>query len=234
MGKKVVAIVQARMGSKRLLGKMMMEIKGKPLVFYLLHQLKFSKQIEKVVLATSTLAENDSLAEYARRMGIEVFRGSEDDVLGRYLEAARKFKADIIVRITGDEPLIDPQITDDVIKDHLKKKADYTSTKLERIMSKGVDSEVFSIEVLEKVGRLAKSDYDREHVTPYIYNHPELFKINAYKPSNPKKIYPLEQRPVVTVDDANDFNLVKGIIEELFNEKKPILLGDVIKLINKL
>jgi spore coat polysaccharide biosynthesis protein SpsF len=230
---RIVCIVQARMGSVRLPGKMMKEILGKPMLFYVLNQLKFCKQINQVVLATSTLPDNDAMCDYAKKLGYEVFRGSEDDVLDRTLQAAKKFRADIIVRVTGDEPLIDPKITDEVIKDHLKSGADYTSTKIRRIMAQGMDSEVFATDVLEEVAEIATSDYDREHVTPYIYNHLNDFHINAYEPSNKKRIYPEDQRPILTVDDQKDFDFVTIIIKQLYKEGKPILLDDIIAFLKK-
>ena len=157
---KMIAIVQARMGSTRLPGKMMKKINGKPMVFYLPEQLKYSKLIDQVVIATSVQPENDEMYEYLKSIGVEVFRGPEDDVLKRFVMVAEKYKPDIIVRITGDEPLIDPFLVDKVIQEHIDSGADYTSTKeykkgeYIRTVPMGLDSEVFSTQGLMKIDKM--------------------------------------------------------------------------------
>ena len=225
---KVVAVLQARMGSSRLPGKAMKPILGRPMIYYCFHQLSFSKEIDKVVLATSTLPENDVLAEYAGSLGYDVFRGSEDDVLGRYLLCAKEHQADIIVRITGDEPLIDPFITDEVIQFHKKSGADYTSTKISRTLPQGIDSEVFSMDVLAAASQEAMSEYEREHVTPFIYANPGRFRIVGYESRefrNPDL--------VLTVDEKIDFERVERIIAALFREGFPITVKEVLEYMEK-
>jgi len=225
----IICIVQARMGSKRLLGKSMKAILGKPMIYYCFYQLKFSKLIDEMMLATSTLPDNDEMAKYVSSMGIEAFRGSEDDVLARFVEATKKCADDdIIVRITGDEPLIEPFIVDAVIKDHLKKKADYTSTKLVRTIPQGMDLEIFPKKVLLKIASLANTEFDKEHVTPYIYNHPNDFIINAYQS---KKSFAI--KPVLTVDVLEEFELIRKIIEGVYQEGKPMKAAQILKFIKK-
>lgn len=231
---KIIAIVQARMGSTRLPGKMMMRINGKPMVFYIPEQLKYSKLIDEVIIATSVQPENDEMYNYLKSSGVEVFRGPEDDVLKRFVLVVEKYKPDIIVRITGDEPLIDPFLVDKVIKEHLKSGADYTSTKeykdgkYIRTVPMGLDSEVFSAKGLLRIDKIAKTEFDREHVTPYFYMHPKEFKVHVYKNKPDYK-----GEPVLTVDNQEDFDFVKGIIEHLYTPKKPITLKQVVAFIKK-
>jgi spore coat polysaccharide biosynthesis protein SpsF len=225
----VIAIVQARMNSKRLPGKSMKEILGKPMIYYTFYQLKFSKLIDEMMLATSTQPENDEMARFVSTMGVKVFRGSEDDVLGRFVEATKGYGDDcVIVRITGDEPLIDPAIVDAVIKDHLKKQADYTSTKIIRTIPQGMDLEVFPKKVLLKTAELANADFDKEHITPYIYNHPNDFKIYAYQS---KKEFSI--KPVLTVDVIEEFELIRKIIEGIYKEGKPMKSSQILNFIKK-
>ena len=231
---KILAIVQARMGSTRLPGKMMKQINGKPMVFYLPEQLKYSKLIDQVVIATSIQPENDEMFEYLKSSGVEVFRGPEDDVLKRFVMVAEKYKPDIIVRITGDEPLIDPCLVDKVIQEHIDSGADYTSTKeykdgeYIRTVPMGLDSEVFSTQGLLKVDKIGTTDFDREHVTPYFYMHPNEFKVHVYKNKPDYK-----GKPVITVDNAEDFEFVKEVIETLYSEDKPITMNMVLDFVKK-
>lgn len=219
----IIAIVQARMGSKRLPGKAMKRINGRPMLYYCLHQLSFSRELGRIVLATSRLRENNILADYARSQSYEVFRGPEEDVLGRYLKCAVRFGAGTIVRITADEPLIDPFITDKVIRAHLKSGADYTSTKLARSIPKGADSEVISFRALKDAEKMARSRYDREHVTPYIYSNPQRYIIHAFRnrPAMGKEL-------LITVDEKKDFAFVSGIIRRLYDKNAPITVHMVI------
>jgi len=216
------------MGSTRLKGKVMKPIKGKPVIFYLLSQLKKSKLIDKIVVATSTKKENDVLVKFVKSLGFDVFRGSENDVLKRFYDCAKRYKAEIIVRITGDEPLIDPFIVDRVIRDHLSKKADYTSTKLKRTIPQGLDVEVFSINTLKVIYKLSKTKYEREHVTPFIYNNPNKFKINSFQT---KKRYSPDL--ILTLDTLKDFKFIKRIIEKLYKERKIIKMEEIIKFVLK-
>lgn len=231
---KILVVIQARMGSTRLPGKMMKKMGGKPMVFYLSEQLKHSKLIDQVVIATSVQPENDEMYEYLKSSGVEVLRGPEDDVLKRFVMVAEKYKPDIIVRITGDEPLIDPFLVDKVIQEHIDSGADYTSTKeykdgeYIRTIPKGLDSEVFSTEGLLKIDKIAKTEFDRVDVTPCFYMHPSEFKVHVYKNKPDYK-----GKPVITVDNAEDFEFVKEIIEALYSEEKPITGGMVLDFIGK-
>ncbi|MBU2892939.1 glycosyltransferase family protein [Colwellia sp. D2M02] len=173
--KKTVAIIQARMASTRLPGKVMRCVDGyeKPLIALLLKRLAQSAYIDEIVLATSSNAENDALCHYVSAQGFEVFRGDEDDVLQRMSQAAQQYNADDVVRITGDSPLIDSEICDLLIQSHQKNKADYSY--LSERFCEGVDCEVISISTLLRSEKQAKKASEREHVTLYAYNNPEQF-----------------------------------------------------------
>ena len=145
---KTIAIVQARVGSTRLPGKVLKEINGKPLIEILFHRLSNSQKIDKIILATSTNSENDLLASMIEKLGYEVFRGREDDVLGRYFEAANKYQSKSVVRITGDCPIIDPSLVDEVIFLYEKENADYASNTNPPTYPDGLDVEVFSVDSL--------------------------------------------------------------------------------------
>lgn len=165
---KVVAIVQARMSSKRLPGKVMADLCGRPLIAWVLDRVSKAEGVDAVWLATSDRLENDGLASYVMQLGYEVFRGSEEDVLLRFSETARRASADIIVRITADCPFIDPGIIRDVLNLRVKMKVDYATNTIDRKFPDGLDVEVFTRAALERAQSEASDAILREHVTPYI------------------------------------------------------------------
>lgn len=204
----IIGIVQARMGSKRLPGKVMKEVLGKPLIGYLLERLSRSKKIDGIVLATSVNKENDILCDYVEGIGYEVFRGSEQDVLGRYYQAAKKYNAKTVVRITGDCPLIDPGVCDELVKLYSKNGAEVA--RITPRLAEGLDCEVFSFKVLEYMHKNAERPSEKEHVTMYITNNPAIFKINVLEKAEDEGMYR------ITVDEPEDFEVVKNIIENLY------------------
>lgn len=175
---KVVAIVQARMGSTRFPNKVMQPIEGIPMIGILLDRLLLSKKIDQVVVATSVDSKNDSLVSFLDQKGISYFRGNENDVLDRYYQAASLNKADVIIRITGDCPLVDSRLVDEVIELFFSKTYDYVSNIDPPSFPDGLDIEVFSFSALEKTHRLAIKAFDREHVTPFLRESKEFFKTN--------------------------------------------------------
>ena len=222
---KVICIVQARMGSERLPQKVMRKIKGKPMISYTLNALKNCKYIDEVVLATSILEINDSLAKYVSDIGFEVFRGSEENVLERYKLASDKYGADIIVRVTGDCPLIDPIIVDNVITKFLMYDYDYVRLDVPNTFQRGFDTEVVSKKALNKVYELVCSDKNikkpeyqdfREHVTLYIYNKHNEFKIGYVKGEG---IYFDNRKINLSVDEPDDFKRVEQLIENRGSKK---------------
>ena len=201
-----IAIIQARMGSSRLPGKVMKEICGKPMIEILLERLSLSKKLDEIVLAVSDQPENKLLLDYVSQLGFKVFQGSEENVLERYFQAAAALKTSNIVRITADCPLIDPFLVDLIVEDFEKKNVEYLSNIYPRSFPKGLDTEIFSFQALEKAFNETSSPYNCEHVTPYIRESGE-FKVGNF--SNEKDWSNLRW----TVDWLEDFQLIKKIFE---------------------
>lgn len=226
---KVVAIVQARMGSTRLPGKVLTDVAGKPMLWHMLNRLKLSNKIDNIVLAIPSSVQNDRLEDLAKGLKLHCFRGSEEDVLDRYYKAAVKFGGEVIVRLTADCPLIDPRMTDRIIEEHLNSDVDYTSSGISRTFPWGLGAEVFSFDALERAYEEAKLDYEREHVTPYIYQHPNLFKIKAIEATGKLRRPDLR----LTVDTEEDLRLIKEIFKRLYRDDQAFYTEDIIDLLDK-
>ena len=178
---RVVAIVQARMGSTRLPGKVMKDLLGKPVLTRDVNRIRRAKCIDEVVIATTTRQEDDLIASLCEEEGWHCFRGSENDLLDRYYRAAQTFDADAVVRITSDCPMIDPGIVDKVIGEFLDlgEEVDYVSNTVPpRTFPRGLDVEVMTFAALECAWREDNDPALREHVTPYIYRNPETFRLH--------------------------------------------------------
>lgn len=201
---KVVAIVQARMGSTRLPNKVMKPIAGVPMIELLLARLARSSQIDEIVLATSTDERDTPLVEHVHKLAYTCVRGSESDVLDRYLVAARQAQADVVVRITGDCPLIDPALVDQAIARFKAEGVDYLSNVAPATYPDGLDTEVFTLQALERAGRESQDSFDREHVTPYL-RKPGLFKTDVMRHS--EDLSSLRW----TVDEPSDFEVVAAV-----------------------
>lgn len=211
MQMRIVGIVQARMGSTRLPGKVLKEVNGKSLLAYQIERMRKSSLIDDLVIAT-TPQGNEEIIDLCNKLGVAYFIGSELDVLARYYEAAVKFNTDIVVRMTSDCPLIDSAIIDNVIRMYLNGEYDYVSNTQVRTFPRGMDTEVFSIEALKEAFINAKIDYEREHVTPYIYLNPNRFNIGQYV-SNKDNYSNLR----LTVDTKEDFELISILINDLYS-----------------
>jgi spore coat polysaccharide biosynthesis protein SpsF len=224
--KSTVAIVQARYSSTRLKGKIFKEISGKPMLWHVLNRLSYSKLIDKIVVATTLDKEDDQTEEFCRANHIPYYRGSMEDVLARYYEAARVFNAGTIIRITSDCPLIDPVIIDKMLTEYelVKDLCDYMSNVVQRTFPRGLDTEIFSFNALEKASSEAKTKYEREHVTPFIYTNSALFKIKSYTSDVDYSFHRW------TVDTEEDFKLVEAIYNYLYKPDQLFFLEDVIKL----
>jgi spore coat polysaccharide biosynthesis protein SpsF len=226
VSKKRIAIIQARMGSTRLPGKILKDIQGKPMLWHVINRVNYSNLIDKIVIATTDNKEDDKIEGFCKTNDISSYRGSQKDVLDRYYQVARIYQADLIIRITSDCPLIDPDIIDKAIEHYLnnKEKVDYVSNTLERTYPRGMDAEVFSFGVLEKVWQKAKKQYEREHVTPYIYENPDTFNLSCIKNENDLSYLRL------TVDEEKDLELVIGIYKKLYKKNNIFYLEDIVKL----
>lgn len=216
------------MDSTRLPGKAMKLINGKPMIYRIFHALSKSKNIGRIIVVTSNNESDDILVKFLEKNGIEYFRGSKKDVLDRYYQAANKLGANWIIRITGDCPLIDPNIVDSVIEEVIRKNLDYASNVGIRSFPIGYGVEVFTYDTLKKMHESARDPDDREHVTLYLRRNPNLFKIGNIT-AQESKSHP-EWR--VCVDMKQDLNLVRKIF--MHYEKKDIITyEDVIKLFKK-
>ncbi len=221
---KKVAIIQARMTSTRLPGKVLKEVLGKPLLAYQIERVKRSKLVDEIVIATTINETDIPIVNLCDKLGIKYYRGSEEDVLSRYYEAAVIAKADIIIRLTSDCPVIDPYVIDQVINYYLisNNNYDYVSNSLVRTFPRGMDTEVFSFEALVNAYYNAKKKYEREHVTPYIYQNTDKFQIaNVENKSN-------ESKYRWTVDTEEDFLLIKKIIEEQYKKNRNFTMVDIL------
>ena len=208
----ILAVLQARMSSSRLPGKVMRPVAGAPMILRQIERVRRARRIDRIVLATSTHDSDTPLAEGVEAAGIAVWRGPLEDVLARYLGALDAFgPADHLVRLTGDCPLADPEVIDAVIALHLERGADYAAnTPAHRTYPKGLDVEVMRADCLRQAGREGLDPYEREHVTPYLYRHPELFDL--------KFLSQAAQEGEVrwTVDRPDDLQFVQAVYDALY------------------
>lgn len=223
---KTVAIIQARMGSTRLPGKVLKPLAGKTVLGWVVERVKVSALIDEIVVATTIDPSDDDIVKEMRKNDIVTYRGSVEDVLGRYYECAQWRDADVIVRLTSDCPLLDPGVIDMVVKTREKEKVDYCSNTLERSFPHGADVEVFTFESLEKAFLHGHSPSEREHVTPYIWGHPDLFKLTNVAAS------PELCRPDIriTVDTEADYMFMRAAYDHLGRRVFP--LSEVIELVD--
>jgi spore coat polysaccharide biosynthesis protein SpsF len=209
---KIVAIVQARMGSSRLPGKVLKDLGGETVLARVVRRLRRSALIGDIVVATTVSAADDAIVRECQRLGASSFRGSELDVLDRYYRAAQSADAEAIVRITSDCPLIEPEITDKTIRLFLEQPADYASNALHRTYPRGLDTEVMTREALGRAWEQARSPYQRVHVTPYIYEHPELFRIVSLRS---RQDY---SHCRWTLDTVEDLAFIRAVYERMGNK----------------
>ncbi len=221
----VITIIQARMGSSRLPGKMLLEIAKKPLLQHVIKRVQQATQVDKIILATTTQDKDLPLVQKAKELGVFTFTGSENDVLDRYYQAAQTVQAkeqDLIVRITGDCPLINPEIIDQVILHHKEQGVDYTSNVHPPTFPDGMDVEVFTMKTLTKAWNEATLPSEREHVTPYIWKNQFFSKANLTSPQNYSNLR-------ITVDQAEDLEFIRKIIQTLGNNPTFQQIDDAIK-----
>jgi spore coat polysaccharide biosynthesis protein SpsF len=229
-----VAIIQARMGSTRLPGKVLKPIMGKPMLWHIVKRVKSASGIDKVVVATSNRDTDKPVRDLCSHEGILCFEGSEDDVLDRFYQAALSFDADPVIRITGDCPFADSQVITDLIRmyktgyyDHVGVATGAGALYLDKgRFPDGLDAECFSFASLEYAWKDAFHRSDREHVTPYIWRNKELFRCGSLMSdvdySNLRW----------TVDNQADFDLINKVYVALYNEKQPFVMADIIRFIN--
>ena len=219
-------IIQARMGSSRLPNKTMKLIDKKiSMLEQVINQIKFCKEFDKIVVATTTNKEDDEIFDFVKKLEIPCFRGSEKDLLDRYYMCAKNFSFKTIVRVTSDCPLIDPEITDRIVSEFKSNEYDFVSNTIKRTYPRGLDVEVFSFTVLEEAWKNARLPSEREHVTPYITKSDNQYL--CLNVENTKDLSNLR----LTVDREEDFKLIQIILSKIFT--RPIFMCDIINLLKK-
>ena len=210
---KIILMIQARIGSNRLPEKVLKSIEGKPMIWHVINRVKKIPNLQQIILITTQKEEDNELAKIADEHEISLFRGDENDVLNRHYECAVSNKADHIIRITGDCPLIDPNIVQKILEFYLENNYDYVSNTINPTFPDGLDTEIFSFKTLMDSNENAKLPSEREHVTPYITNHPEKF--NLFNFENERDLSFLRW----TVDEELDLQLIKKIYEKMRPDK---------------
>lgn len=220
---RIVATIEARMQSTRLPGKVLKEVQGKPLLELMIERVRRARRVDDIVIATTDHPSCDPIMTLAGRIGVRCYRGSEDDVLGRVLQAAASAKADVIVELTGDCPLIDPSVIDLIVGVYCASGVDYCANVLERTYPAGMETQVFAYRILEEVSRLTQDPSDREHVSLYIYTHPERFSLKNVESGLPAGL--ADWRLVVDVPE--DFELIRRVYEALYTLNPEFTLDDI-------
>lgn len=226
--KKIVAIIQARVGSTRLPGKVLLDLKGKTVLNHVVDRVKKSKYIDEVIVATTDLEQDNKIVDECKKIGCKYFRGSEIDVLSRYYLCAKENDADIIIRITSDCPLIDHLVIDEMLGFYLKNNYKLVTNAGDihnRTYPRGLDTEIFDFDTLENAYKNANKDYQKEHVTPYIYENEK--DIYYYKNDIDYSKYRL------TLDTKEDFELIKRIYDLVYIDSQNFYLDDIVKILLK-
>ena len=228
---KRVVIVQARMGSTRLPGKVLLPINGQPMLAQQLRRLQRCRMVDDIVVATSRSAADDPIISVAEEAGIRWFRGDQEDVLGRFAEAAVEAKADLVVRVTADCPLVDPEIVDAVVERLVEKatEADYCSNVLQRTFPRGLDCEALFTDALMRTHRMATSKAAREHVTWFIYRErPELFRLTSVVDAEGDNS---DLR--WTVDTAEDLELIRKVFAMFELDVRPMPYRQLVEAVRR-
>tara|TARA_Y100001933_G_C18930223_1_gene535010 strand:- start:27 stop:761 length:735 start_codon:yes stop_codon:yes gene_type:complete len=211
---KIAAIVEARMASKRLPGKVLLKAKNITMLDHLIDRLKKVKILNEIIVATTINPLDQEIVDFCNIKEIKYFRGSEDDVMGRVIGAAESCRAQIIVEITADCPIIDPSIVEQIVNIYLSNKVDYVSNANIRSYPDGMDTQVFSLDILKSSYQMTCNKLDREHVTLHIRNNPDIFSnINVIAP--PEINLP---NLGLTLDEQDDYIFIKNIIENLYDK----------------
>lgn len=229
---KTVAIIQARMGSTRLPGKVLRPLCGKTILAHVIDRVRVSQEIDEIVVATTDRPADDALAALVPTLGVTLFRGSEDDVLSRYYFAALAAKADTIIRVTSDCPLFDGDVLRAMLGEFAARRQrseplDYLSNTLTRTYPRGLDAEIFDFAALERTQREATQPFEREHVTPYIYGHPERFALRNHAGT------PDLSHQRWTLDTDEDWRLIEAIYTALYRPDRLFATEDILNLLDR-
>ena len=224
----ILGIIQARMQSRRLPGKVLLPLEGKPVLWHIFSRLTKSKLIDEVCISTSTNPTDDKIEKFAHEYGIKIFRGSEENLVKRHLDAGKKFNADVIVRVTGDCPLVDPKIVDKVIKVYQEdKKLDFASNSKTKTYPIGLDVEVFPVKTLEKIFSISEDSVFYEYfISNYIYENPSIFKSKGISLNKANLLR-------WTLDYPEDYTFFKKIFGELYLDNKIFHMDDVLNFLKE-
>jgi len=225
----IIAIIQARMGSSRLPGKVLQPIEGRPMLWHIINRLKTCNRLNNIVVATTISRDDDVIENFCHENDVDFFRGSEHDVLDRYYQTAKEFGADIIVRITADCAVIDPKVTDHVISSYLENQnsCDFCSNVLTRTYPNGLETEVIPFETLETVWHQAEEPRHREHVTLYLADHLDDFRLMNVR--NPEDLSYLRW----TVDQQEDLDLIRRFYQHLYPNKQIFHTEDILDVLSR-
>ena len=222
---KTCVIIEARMNSSRLPGKMLKTVLGKPVLELMIERVRRATKIDDVIVATTNTSLDDQLVNLVESLGINYYRGSENDVLVRVLETAREYNIDVIVEIPGDCPLIDPYYIDVCIDEYFNKNVDYVSSILSNTFPQGTEVQVFSREILEDVAKRTNDPVDHEHVSLYIYNNPEIYSLHAIKA--PQHL--CGKNIKLPLDTEDDFELIREIYEKNYTQNPEFGLSEILE-----
>ena len=218
----VNAIIQARCGSTRFPNKVFALIDGQPLLYHVVNRLTYAKTLDDIVVATTVNAQDDAIEQWCREHQVHCFRGSEEDVLNRYFSASEAFPSDYVVRITADDPFKEPAVIDAVVNKLVNGGYDHVTNNLPPSFPEGLDCEAFTKAALDRSEREAETAFEREHVTQYIYHHPEIFRIGNV--SNGVDLSSLRW----TIDKEADLEMVRAVYAHRDKSRSGILLMDEI------
>jgi spore coat polysaccharide biosynthesis protein SpsF len=219
-----VAIIQARMGSTRLPGKVLRRLAGKSVLEHVITRVRGAKNVERVVVATTISKQDDPIVAECERLGTAHVRGSEEDVLSRYHAAAKRHGASVVVRVTSDCPLFDGGVLDRMLAEF---DADYMSNCLRRTFPRGLDAEVFTMDALDRANSEAKEKHEREHVTPYIYGHPEKFRLQSYEEAED------HSHLRWTLDTPEDWKMIEAVYAGVSPKGEAFRTADVLKFLRE-
>lgn len=223
-----VAIIQVRTTSHRLPNKCLLKLFGKTILEHVVNRLKYAKTIDDICIATTINKTDDVIEQLATKGNIPCYRGQEDDVLDRFFQAAKFMKADVICRITADDPLKDPIVLDDMMAVYLDGEYDYVSNTLNPTFPEGIDIEIFSFEALSRAWEEGRLPSEREHVTPYIWKNSDIFHIYSFENVVDLSFYRW------TLDRAEDWVFIQQVYEYLYQDREMFYMNDVLVLLKKI
>ncbi|MBE9231833.1 glycosyltransferase family protein [Cuspidothrix issatschenkoi LEGE 03284] len=229
---KTITIIQARMGSTRLPGKVMKRLCDKTVLAHVVTRVKACSRIDEIIVATTTSPHDNCLVEEAEKLGVKWFKGSQDNVLERYYLAAKEHQADTVIRVTSDCPLLDVETLDQLLSYFQEENSnslniDYLSNSLKRSFPRGLDVEIFTYSALELAYNSATKDYEREHVTPYIRENPDIFSLHNLNNDDDLSYHRW------TLDTPEDYELIKIIYDNLYDKDPLFGMGSILKFLGE-